>query len=94
LGDALEALKRCCYDVVLLDLNLPDSMGLETFYKMHSLFPDVPILILTGLIDENLSWHALNEGAMDYLVKGEYDEIVLVETILETLKRNEPGSKV
>ncbi|MFC1584773.1 response regulator [Fibrobacterota bacterium] len=68
-------------DIVLLDLNLPDSWGLDTFHSLHQSFPDVPIIILTGIEDENVSLHAIQDGAQDYLIKGEFDRESLIESI-------------
>jgi len=56
--------------VVLLDLNLPDSQGAETFRKVLAKAPDVPVVILSGQDDEALAVKALHQGAQDYLVKG------------------------
>ena len=58
-------------DAILLDLTLPDSIGLDTFRKVHSEAPALPIIVLTGNDDETLSSKALQEGAQDYLVKGQ-----------------------
>ncbi len=57
-------------DVVLLDLGLPDAKGLEGLVRAHDTAPDVPIVVLTGLDDENLAMRAVQEGAQDYLIKG------------------------
>jgi DNA-binding response OmpR family regulator len=86
LDEAKEYLKSNYVDVVLLDLNLPDSRGLDTFQNFHKSFPDVPIIILSGFGDENLSLHALQEGARDYLIKGEFNDKSLVNAILGALE--------
>ncbi|HEX6505179.1 MAG TPA: hybrid sensor histidine kinase/response regulator [Terriglobales bacterium] len=70
LTDALSALKEKPPAVVLLDLNLPDSQGAETFRKVLEKAPDVPIVILSGQDDEDLAIKALQQGVQDYLVKG------------------------
>jgi diguanylate cyclase (GGDEF)-like protein len=56
--------------VILLDLNLPDGKGLESFEKLHGAFPDKPIVVLSGLTDERIALEAVQSGAQDYLVKG------------------------
>ncbi|MBI2059458.1 MAG: PAS domain S-box protein [Nitrospirae bacterium] len=56
-------------DVILLDLTLPDSQGLPTFLKLRSVVPHVPIIVLTGVQDDQLAVQAVHEGAQDYLVK-------------------------
>jgi DNA-binding NarL/FixJ family response regulator/anti-anti-sigma regulatory factor len=58
-------------DVVLLDLTLPDSEGLETFRVLHAAAPKIPVVIFTGVDDEEQSLEALRQGAADYLVKAE-----------------------
>src|SRR5258708_7239501 len=60
-------------DVVLLDLSLSDSRGLETFYATQKDAPNVPIIVLSGLDDEKLALEAVHAGAQDYLVKGRVD---------------------
>ena len=72
LSDGLARLRRGGVDVVLLDLSLPDSSGLETLTAMRAEAPDVPIVVLTGHGDEpQLGLEAVRQGAEDYLVKGE-----------------------
>ena len=58
------------FDVVLLDLSLPDSSGIGTFHSMQYSASDIPIVILTGQADEELALDAMNAGAQDYLHKG------------------------
>ncbi|MGZ7100368.1 MAG: response regulator, partial [Candidatus Angelobacter sp.] len=69
LGDAIAALKENVPSLVLLDLNLPDSQGAETFRRILEKAPGVPIVILSGQDDENLATKALHQGVQDYLVK-------------------------
>ncbi len=71
LRQGLDQLAAGGYDVVLLDLGLPDSQGLETFEAAHAEFPDVPMIVLSGASDEWLALQAVQSGAQDYLVKGE-----------------------
>jgi signal transduction histidine kinase len=70
LSDGLASLKEKSPGVILLDLNLPDSQGAETFRKVLEKAPDVPIVILSGQDDEELAFKALHQGVQDYLVKG------------------------
>jgi signal transduction histidine kinase len=70
LADGLASLKERSPGVILLDLNLPDSQGAETFRKVLEKAPDVPIVILSGQDDEELAFKALHQGVQDYLVKG------------------------
>lgn len=70
LADGIVSLKEKPPSLVLLDLNLPDSQGAETFRKLLETAPDVPVVILSGQDDEALAVKALHQGAQDYLVKG------------------------
>jgi signal transduction histidine kinase len=70
LSDGLASLSEKLPSLILLDLNLPDSQGAETFRKVLEKAPDVPIVILSGQNDESLAMKALHQGVQDYLVKG------------------------
>jgi len=76
-------------ELVLLDLNLPDSSGLETLRKARHTIPDIPIVILTGIKDEEMALEAVKQGAQDYLVKGEIDDKLLARSIRYALARKE-----
>ncbi len=73
--------------VVLLDLNLPDSQGLDTFMRAHAQAPDVPIVLLSGLGDELMAMHAVGSGAQDYLIKDRVDGVLLVRTMRYAIER-------
>ncbi len=75
------------FDIMLLDLNLPDSQGIETFNTMNRHAPEVPIIILTGLLDEDLAINIVSEGAQDYLVKGQIDKQLLSRSIKYSIER-------
>ncbi len=78
-------------DIVLLDLTLPDSSGLETFVKTHTSAPHVPIIVLSGLNDEEMAVRAVREGAQDYLVKGQVDTKLLVRAMQYAIERKRAG---
>ncbi len=82
-----EALAAAHYDLVLLDLSLPDSFGVETFERVHRQFPEVPVIVMSGLADESVALRALQGGAQDYLVKGHGDTGLLVRAIRYALER-------
>ena len=84
----LEYLDNEQFDIVLLDLSLPDSQGIETFVRIRGQAPGVPVVVLTGLDDETVAVRALHEGAQDYLVKGKLDSDVLVRSIRYALERH------
>jgi CheY-like chemotaxis protein len=71
LGEALCVLKKRPFDVILLDLELPDSYGINTFLRIRNDNPLIPIIILTGLNDKKVGNYAIKEGAYDFLVKGQ-----------------------
>ena len=74
-------------DIVLLDLSLPDSFGLETLARWQVIAPKLPVIVLTGSDDEALAVAAVREGAQDYLVKGRIDGAVLVQAIRYAIER-------
>jgi diguanylate cyclase (GGDEF)-like protein len=83
-----ERLMKNGIDTVLLDLSLPDSQGQETFLTIHSQFPTVPIIILTGHNDETFALEAVRQGAQDYLVKGSVNSKMLTRVIRYGIERN------
>lgn len=74
-------------DLIFLDLNLPDSNGLNTFEKVRELFQLGPIIILSGNDDKNLALEAIKGGAQDYLVKGDYTLDTLLKSINYSIER-------
>ena len=87
IGEAITRLEQGEIDLVMSDLSLPDSQGLETFEKLHAAAPHVPVILLSGLDDETLAVETVQRGAQDYLVKGRADTHLLVRSIRYALKR-------
>ncbi|MCR4437790.1 MAG: response regulator [bacterium] len=87
LSAALRRLEKEKFDVVLLDLSLPDSQGLDTVVAVRKQNPEVPVVVLTGLDDERSSVEALHMGAQDYLVKGTATGETLRRTIRYAVER-------
>jgi len=87
LSQGLQELSRNSYDVLLLDLSLPDSHGFETFRKIQKSFSEISIVVLTGYDDEGLAVTAVQEGAQDYLVKGKFEGQLLVRSIRYAYER-------
>jgi two-component system, cell cycle sensor histidine kinase and response regulator CckA len=87
LGEALARLDADQFDVVMLDLSLPDADGLDTLVRAHAQAPGVPIVVLTGLDDEGLAIRAVREGAQDYLVKGQVTGQLLVRAMRYATER-------
>jgi len=87
LSRGLERLSRGGVDLVLLDLGLPDSLGLGTFEMAYMQYPDIPIIVLSGLADEEMAIKTVQQGAQDYLVKGNFDANVLARSIRYAIER-------
>jgi Flp pilus assembly CpaE family ATPase len=87
--EALDALARESSDVVLLDLNLPDSFGLETFTSLRTHVPDVPVVLLTGNDDDAMAMRAVEKGAQDYLVKDRLDSETLIRALRYAVVRQQ-----
>jgi formate hydrogenlyase transcriptional activator len=89
LGSALTLLSKENFGIILLDLSLPDGKGLDTVKRMHAAVPHVPIVVMSGLVDEEIAVQALQAGAQDYLVKGQVDSNILIRTIRYALQRKQ-----
>ena len=87
LADALASLSVASYDIVLLDLGLPDSQGPETITALRKSQPGIPIVVLTGLDDEAMGISAVQLGAQDYLVKGNFAPSLLRRSIRYAIER-------
>ena len=87
LADALEHLAVGEIDIVLLDLSLPDSEGLDTFQRVRNAAPKVPVVVFTGNDDEQLALDTMAQGAQDYLVKGMVDGRLLARSIRYSIYR-------
>ena len=88
LEKALKIISEVELDIILLDLGLPDSSGLNGLQQICAKDPDIPVVILTGLDDSELSYGAIHQGAQDFLVKGEYNHKLLGKTIQHSIERN------
>ncbi len=75
-------------DLILTDLNLPDSRGIGTLRKLIEKKPDAPIVVLSGLDDEDVAMEAVKAGAQDYLIKGRIDEDSLIRSIRYSIERH------
>lgn len=89
LDEALNLTGRNNIDIVLLDLMLPDSKGLDTFTKFYQRFPDIPVVVITALNDAESGTKAVQLGAQDYLIKGDINSNLLSRAILYALIRHE-----
>ncbi len=87
---AIDILSRAdlpSFDAILLDLSLTDSQGLDTLVRLRSKAGTIPIVILTGLDDENLALIAMQQGAQDYIIKGQADRNLLLRSIRYAIER-------
>ncbi len=87
LSKGIELLEEGGIDLVLLDLQLPDSDGLQTFKEIHKCSPELPLIVLTVVSDEELAVKAVKLGAQDYLIKGEVDTNQLTRSIRYAFER-------
>ena len=96
MASGLEILARGGIDLLLLDLNLPDSTGLSTFERFHRAAPELPVVIMTGVDDPTLGQHAVAAGARDVLVKGQIEPSLLARVIQHIVERQrlEAASRV
>jgi diguanylate cyclase (GGDEF)-like protein len=87
LSRGIELLAQNKTDLVLLDLSLPDSHGIDTFAKVYAHSPKVPIIVLSGNDDRQLALYAVKSGAQDYLVKGKIDSALLLKAMQYSIER-------
>ena len=88
LAGGIESLTRETADAVILDLNLPDSRGIDTFAQLQARFPHTPVIVLTGYEDEEIATLAMRLGAEDYLNKNDIDGRSLVRSIRYAIERH------
>lgn len=92
LSAALAHLAENPIDVILLDLGLPDSHGIETLKRVRAQAPTVPVIVVTGFDDREMGVEALGNGAQDYLVKSRVDGYLLGRAIVRQLERARAAS--
>lgn len=88
LDAGIQCLNQAEIDIILLDLSLPDSQGAETLAKMHTAARGIPIVLMTGLEDEDLGLRLIQAGAQDYLVKGQVSAPLLSRALKYAVERN------
>src|SRR3546814_4578293 len=89
-GRLADGFARLCdggFHAVLLDLGLPDNVGLDGLAQLHEIDPAVPIIVLTGLGDDATGVEAIRQGAADYLVKGRIGADVLARSVRYAIER-------
>jgi len=88
LSSAFEYLEDGSIDVILTDLDLPDSHGLGTVVKINERFPEVPVIVLSGFDHEDLAIESVKSGAQDYLIKGQIDADRVMRSIRYSIERH------
>jgi two-component system, cell cycle response regulator len=94
LAGAIQRLARGGVDVVVLDLSLPDSTGLDSFDRLRREAPGVPLVILSGLEDQAIAMEAVRRGAQDFLVKGRFNGWTLSRTLRYAIERQRLQSEI
>ncbi len=94
LKNGMDRISDGSYDIVLLDLGLPDADGPNTFHRLQTQAPEIPIVVMTGLDDEKIALTAVREGAQDWLVKGKEDSNVLGRSIRYAIERKQTALKL
>jgi DNA-binding response OmpR family regulator len=84
---ANELMSKNTFDIILMDLNLPDSVGLDTIKRLLEKYPNNLVIVLTGLVDEKVGLETVRFGAQDFLVKGKFDGKVLISSIMFAFER-------
>jgi DNA-binding response OmpR family regulator len=85
--DAIQAIKKTKFHVTIMDLGLPDSVGLNGVERLMSLIPQVPVIVLTGSDDEDQAIKGIELGAQEFIRKGDIDSKQLIRTIRHAIKR-------
>lgn len=87
LQDGIATLNERNFDIILLDLSLPDAKGIKAVVELHRSFPNIPIIVLSDLSDERVIQRALENGAKKFLVKGECSGIVIKQAIYQVMNQ-------
>ncbi len=94
LDDAIVRLQTERFDVILLDLGLPDSTGIDTLVRTSAAAPQLPIVVLTGSEDHEISLEAIRRGSQDYLIKGHVDGNVVANAIRHSIERKQAAEEL
>ena len=93
MGEAEEYLAKHSVDIILLDLGLPDAQGVVAVRRARAAAPNIPLVVLTGLDDESLAAQSLQEGAQDYLIKGQIEMRGLLRALRYAVERKIADAK-
>lgn len=87
LHESISLVNSVDIDLILLDLNLPDSRGIESFTRLEQVCPNIPVIVLTGLEEEKIGLQAVKAGAQDFLAKGHIESQILARSIVFSMER-------
>jgi len=94
LSAGIERISKGGIDVILLDMSLPDSQGIDTFIEAHNHAPGIPIIVFSNHDDETLAVKTLQEGAQDYLIKARVNRDLLIRSISYSIERHQTLKKI
>ena len=94
LSEAMNLLQTDHFDLVILDLGLPDSVGLRTFQTLHQKFPETPVIVLSGLDNSDLAVEAVTQGAQDFLTKGTWGKRLIIRSMRYAIERQKLFSEL
>ncbi|HRZ40597.1 MAG TPA: response regulator, partial [Candidatus Omnitrophota bacterium] len=94
LQETFELLKQSLVDVVLLDLNIKDSNGIDTLKRLHGRYPQLAVVVNTGEYQDDLGLRAVTMGAQDYLIKGMYKSYGLVKALYYAIERKKAETEL
>ncbi|MBL4634932.1 MAG: response regulator, partial [Kofleriaceae bacterium] len=87
LSDAITTLENFSFDAIITDMSLPDARGMDVARRLQAFVPEIPVIVMSGQSDQSLAAQAVQNGAQDYLVKGEVDSRTLVRAICYSIER-------
>ena len=87
LNNGLNYLAENEADVIILDLDLPDSKGVNTFMRVRGLVPEIPIIVITSRENEEMSWRVIKEGAQDYIFRSQFRPSLLMRSLLYVVEK-------
>src|SRR5919106_4406219 len=93
-AEAIALLQEGSFDLILLDLSLPDAHGMDAIMRVKEAAPTLPIVVVMGLDDENVAIDAMRNGAQDYWVKGQVDGRLLVRSIRYAIERKKADVQI
>ncbi len=94
LSDAPSLLTKAKFDIPILDLSLPDGQDMDTFITLRGRFPEIPMVVVTGLSDEETGTQAVRLDAQDYLIKESFGKDLLVRSICYTIERHSLRTRI